>query len=59
MIAELMGHANVYTTLNVYTQVMDESRRTAAGKIGNALFSIVQFPGKSSQQQSVREMAKL
>ena len=59
VIAELMGHANVYTTLNVYTQVMDESRRTAAGKIGSTLFSIVQFPGRSSQQQPVREMAKL
>ena len=46
LIAELMGHANVYTTLNVYTQVMDESRRSAAEQIGNELFNIVQFPRK-------------
>ena len=52
VIAELMGHANVYTTLNVYTQVMDESRRAAAGKIGRELFSIVQFPGKSAKKQT-------
>ena len=51
VIAELMGHANVYTTLNVYTQVMDESRRDAAGRIGRELFSIVQFPGKSAEKQ--------
>ena len=32
--AELMGHANVYTTLNIYTQVMSDSLRVAAEKIG-------------------------
>jgi integrase len=36
--AELMGHANVYTTLNTYTQVLDDSLRVAAEKIGEELF---------------------
>ena len=43
--AALMGHSNVYTTLNVYTQVVDASKKTAAERIGNELFSIVQFSG--------------
>jgi len=43
--AALMGHSNVYTTLNVYTQVVDDSKRLAVEKIGHELFSIVQFSG--------------
>ena len=43
--AALMGHSNVYTTLNVYTQVVDDSKKAAAERIGNELFSIVQFSG--------------
>ena len=42
VIAELMGHSNVYTSLNVYTQVMDDSLRKAVNKVGEELFSIVQ-----------------
>ena len=30
VVAELMGHAKVDTTLNVYTQVIDGSKRAAA-----------------------------
>ena len=41
---ELMGHANVYTTLNVYTQVMPDSLRASANRVGEELFKIVQFP---------------
>ena len=37
----LMGHANVDTTLNVYTQVLDGSVRDAVEKIGGELFAIV------------------
>jgi hypothetical protein len=36
-----MGHANVDTTLNVYTQVLDGSLRMAVEKIGSELFMIV------------------
>jgi len=36
-----MGHANVDTTLNVYTQVLDGSLRAAADKVGSELFTIV------------------
>jgi hypothetical protein len=36
-----MGHANVDTTLNVYTQVLDGSLRDAVEKVGGELFTIV------------------
>jgi integrase len=39
VIAQLMGHANVDTTLNVYTQVLDGSLRAAADKVGSELFT--------------------
>ena len=41
MVAQLMGHANVDTTLNVHTQVLDASVRAVVGKIGDKLFTIV------------------
>jgi integrase len=41
VIAQLMGHANVDTTLNVYTQVLDGSVRDADERIGGELFTIV------------------
>jgi hypothetical protein len=53
VLAQLMGpafalprfggarHANVDTTLNVYTQVLDGSARAAADRIGSELFTIV------------------
>lgn len=37
VIAQLMGHANVDTTLNVYTQVLDGSVREAVEKVGRRL----------------------
>jgi len=42
-----MGHANVDTTLNVYTQVLDGSVRAAVDKIGDELFTIVHSPGQA------------
>jgi integrase len=44
VVAQLMGHANVDTTLNVYTQVLDGSARDAVEKIGGELFTIVHRP---------------
>jgi integrase len=41
VVAPLMGHAHVETTLNVYTQVLDGALRTAVDKIGDELFTIV------------------
>ena len=38
-----MGHANVDTTLNVYTQLLDGSLRAAADKISSELFSACLF----------------
>ena len=40
-----MGHTNADVTLNVYTQVMDESLRTAVDRVGNRLFNIVHSGG--------------
>jgi hypothetical protein len=36
-----MGYANVDTTLNVYTQVLDRSLREAVDKVGSELFTVV------------------
>jgi hypothetical protein len=44
---QLMGHANVDTTLNVYTQVLDASVRAAVETVGRELFTIVQSPGET------------
>lgn len=41
VVAQLMGHANVDTTLNVYTQVLDGSLRAAVDTVGTELFTIV------------------
>jgi integrase len=41
VVAQLMGHAKVDTTLNVYTQVLDASVRSAADRVGAELFTIV------------------
>ena len=41
VVAHLMGHANVDTTLNVYTQVLEKSVRAAVDKVGGELFTIV------------------
>ena len=42
-----MGHANIDTTLNVYTQVLDGSTRMAVEKVGGELFTIVHQPEKA------------
>ncbi len=47
VVAQLMGHANVDTTLNVYTQVLDGSLRAAVDKVGSELFTIVHGPEDS------------
>jgi integrase len=40
VVATLMGHAKVDTTLNVYTQVLEHSLRGAAEKVGSELITI-------------------
>jgi integrase len=47
VVAQLMGHANVDVTLNVYTQVLDGSVRDAVEKVGAELFTIVHLPGEA------------
>jgi hypothetical protein len=41
VVAQLMGHVNVDTTLNVYTQVLDGAVRAAVENVGGELFTIV------------------
>jgi integrase len=50
VVAQLMGHANVDTTLNVYTQVLDGSVRDAVEKVGSELFTIVHKSLKSGSE---------
>lgn len=38
VIAQLVGHAKVDTTLNIYTQVLDGATRAAANRVGAELF---------------------
>ena len=45
VVAQLMGHANVDTTLNVYTRVLDGSVRAAVEKVGGELIAIDHKPG--------------
>jgi len=40
VIAQLMGHAKVDTTLSVYAQVLDGSVREAAERVGTRLITI-------------------
>jgi len=51
VVAQLMGHANVDTTLNVYTQVLDGSVRSAMETVGDELFTIVQQNGGANADQ--------
>ena len=44
VVAQLMGRANLGTTLNAYTQVLDGSVRTAVETVGDELFTIVHKP---------------
>ena len=44
VVAQVMGHAKVDTTMNVYTQVLDGAARAAADRVGSELFRIVQIP---------------
>lgn len=48
-VAQLMGHAKADTTLNVYTQTLDESLRSAVETVGGESFSIVQSPAGASE----------
>jgi integrase len=49
VIAHLMGHARVHTTLNVYARVVDGSLRKAAETVGSELFTLVHEPEKASE----------
>ena len=42
IVAQVMGHAKVDTTLNVYTQVQPAMVRGAVNAVGSELFTIVQ-----------------
>ncbi len=44
VVAQIMGHVKVDTTVNVYTQVLDGATREAADRVGSELFTIVHRP---------------
>ena len=44
VVAQIMGHTKVDTTINVYTQVLDGAARAAADRVGSELSRIVQKP---------------
>jgi hypothetical protein len=44
VVAQIMGHTKVDTTMNVYTQVLDGAARAAADRVGSELFRVVQIP---------------
>jgi hypothetical protein len=52
IVAQLMGHANVDTTLNVYTQVLDASVREAAATVGRIVHDC--SPNRRSRASSQR-----
>jgi integrase len=45
VVAELMGHAKVDTTLNVYTQVIDESKRGRCAENRRRIVHYNSLPG--------------
>lgn len=49
VVAKLMGHTNADVTLNVYTQAMDDSLRTAVDRVGSELFTIVHSPERATE----------
>jgi len=50
IVAELDGARQVDTTLNIYTQVLDASVRTAVAKVGDELFTIVHRPAGTTER---------
>ncbi|MGH9159306.1 MAG: hypothetical protein ACRD2X_04890 [Vicinamibacteraceae bacterium] len=44
VVAQIMGHVKVDTTINIYTQVLDGAARAAADRVGSELFTIVHNP---------------
>ena len=59
VVAQLMGHANVDTTLNVYTQVLDGSVRDAVEKVGGELFTIVHRAEKADALTDCKQWCAL
>jgi hypothetical protein len=47
VVAAILGHAKVDTTLNVYTQVLDGAAREAADRVGSELARIGQMSGRA------------
>jgi integrase len=52
VVVQIMGHTNVDTTMNVYTQVLDGAARAAADRVGSELFRIVQSQERTTTPTS-------
>jgi len=48
----------VYTRLNVYPEAVTDSKKAAAQRIGNELFSIVQFSGVADAKGGIDSSPK-
>jgi hypothetical protein len=57
VVAQIMGHAKVDTTINVYTQVLDGATRAAADRVGSELFTIVHNPAGSTALIPLKRLA--
>lgn len=53
VLADLMGHAKVDTSVNVYAQVIDGAKRSAAEKVSGGLFTIVHSGAGSAGANSL------
>jgi integrase len=49
---QLMGHTNADVTINIYTQLLDASVRTAVDRIGSELITIVHESETASERTS-------
>ena len=57
LVAQIMGHTKVDTTMNVYTQVLDGAARLAADRVGSELFRVVSDPGWDDDANSLKRLA--
>jgi len=53
VVAEIMGHSTIDVTGNVYTQALQGSLRTAVDRVGQELFSIVQFSKETENEPTL------
>jgi len=58
VVAQLMGHAKVDTTLNVYTQVLEGALRTPVDQVGSELITMCHKPETGGKLTHWRRLAR-